>query len=57
MVSLNTPKGKLKGFLTSLIGSVRYPCEKLLKIYWKHREIEIGFSELKRQQLRSYGRF
>ena len=53
MVSYANPKGEITGFLTSLTDPRRYPAEELLRIYWERWEIEQGYGELKRRQLRS----
>ncbi len=45
-------KGKITGFLTSMTDPVAYPLEDLLRIYWTRWEIELGYGELKRRQLK-----
>lgn len=45
-------KGKISGFLTSMTDPVAYPLEDLLHIYWTRWEIELGYGELKRRQLK-----
>lgn len=53
MVSYATPKGEIKGFLTSLTDPVKYPAAHLLRVYWERWEIEEGYGELKRRQLQN----
>lgn len=45
-------KGKITGFLTSMTDPVAWPTEDLLRIYWERWEIEMGYGELKRRQLK-----
>lgn len=53
MLRFANPKGEITGFLTSLTDLQRYPAADLLGIYWERWEIEQGYGELKRRQLRS----
>ena len=52
-ICYTTPRGDIKGFLTSLLDPVRYPAEQLLRVYWERWEIEQGYGELKQRQLRN----
>lgn len=45
-------KGKITGFLTSMTDPAAWPVEDLLRIYWERWEIELGYGELKRRQLK-----
>jgi hypothetical protein len=45
-------QGKITGFLTSMTNPVAYPLEDLLRVYWARWEIELGYDELKRRQLK-----
>nr|WP_159873206.1 MULTISPECIES: transposase [unclassified Raoultella] len=45
-------KGKITGFLTSMTDPAVWPVEDLLRIYWERWEIELGYGELKRRQLK-----
>ena len=53
MIRFANPKGEITGFLTSLTDAERYPAQDLLRIYWERWEIEQGYGELKRRQLRN----
>lgn len=53
LVRYTNPKGEITGFVTSLTDPQRYPADELLRIYWERWEIEQGYGELKRRQLRS----
>lgn len=53
LISIITPDGKAKEFLTSLKSDKEYPYEKIREIYTERWEIERGFGELKNQQLKS----
>lgn len=45
-------KGKITGFLTSMTDPAAWPVEDLLRIYWERWEVELGYGELKRRQLK-----
>ncbi len=51
MVTYKGPKGKIKGFITSLLDTELYPKDDLLHVYWEQWEIEHGYGEIKCQQL------
>lgn len=53
MVSYASPKGEIKGFLTSLLDPHGYPVDALLRVYWERWEIEEGYGEIKRRQLQN----
>ena len=48
MICYQDPKSEIKGFIISLIEPALYSMEGLLSVYWKQREIEQSFGELKK---------
>lgn len=53
LILIPTPKGEIKGFITSCLCPDKYPLESLLDVYWQRWEIEQGYGELKQYQLSS----
>ncbi|WP_220718074.1 IS4 family transposase [Agarivorans litoreus] len=53
LILIPTPKGEIKGFITSCLCPERYPFEDLVKVYWQRWEIERGYGELKQYQLQN----
>lgn len=53
LILIPTPKGEVKGFITSCLCPERYPFEELVKVYWQRWEIERGYGELKQYQLQN----
>jgi len=51
LILIPTPKGEIKGFITSCLCSDKYPLEDLLDVYWQRWEIEQSYGELKQYQL------
>nr|WP_226972528.1 MULTISPECIES: hypothetical protein [Vibrio] len=53
LILIPTPKGALKGFITSCLCPERYPFDALVKVYWERLEIERSYGELKQYQLQN----
>lgn len=51
LITYASPRGTIKGFVTSLTDPQRYPLAELLGVYWQRWEIEQGYGELKSRQL------
>lgn len=51
LVLIPSPKGEIKGFITSCLCPQTYPLKALLEVYWQRWEIEQGYGELKQYQL------
>lgn len=51
LILIPSPKGDIKGFITSCLCPDTYPVNDLLKVYWQRWEIERGYGELKQYQL------
>ena len=51
LIQIPTPKGEIKGFITSCVCPEKYPLKALLDVYWQRWEIERGYGELKQYQL------
>ena len=51
LIQIPTPKGEIKGFITSCACPEKYPLKALLDVYWQRWEIERGYGELKQYQL------
>ncbi|ENM5727226.1 IS4 family transposase [Vibrio mimicus] len=53
LVLIPSPKGEIKGFITSCLCPTTYALEALVDVYWQRWEIERGYGELKQYQLSS----
>ncbi|CDL86416.1 transposase [Xenorhabdus cabanillasii] len=53
-VLIPSPKGEIKGFITSCLCPEKYGLKGLLDVYWQRWEIEQGYGELKQYQLASH---
>ncbi|WP_198006579.1 transposase [Vibrio sp. RC586] len=53
LVLIPSPKGEIKGFITSCLCLTTYALEALVDVYWQRWEIERGYGELKQYQLSS----
>ena len=53
LILIPTPKGEIKGFITSCLCPERYPFDTLVKVYWERWEIERSYGELKQYQLQN----
>lgn len=53
LILIPSPKGEIKGFITSCLCREQYPFEELIKVYWDRWEIERGYGELKQYQLQN----
>ncbi|GAB3520246.1 IS4 family transposase [Photobacterium alginatilyticum] len=51
LVLIPSPKGEIKGFITSCLCPKAYPLKEILDVYWQRWEIEQGYGELKQYQL------
>jgi len=51
LVLIPSPKGEIKGFITSCRCPEAYPLKEILDVYWQRWEIEQGYGELKQYQL------
>ncbi len=51
LILIPSPKGAIKGFITSCLCPDKYPVQSLLEVYWQRWEIEQGYGELKQYQL------
>ncbi|KGK00591.1 IS4 family transposase [Thalassotalea sp. ND16A] len=51
LILIPSPKGEIKGFITSCLCQEKYPIEDLLNVYWQRWEIERSYGELKQFQL------
>lgn len=51
LVLIPSPKGEIKGFITSCLCPETYLLEELVDVYWQRWEIERGYGELKQYQL------
>ncbi|SON50286.1 transposase (fragment) [Vibrio tapetis subsp. tapetis] len=53
LILIPTPKGEIKGFITSCLCPERYLFDDLVKVYWERWEIERSYGELKQYQLQN----
>ncbi|WP_255202864.1 hypothetical protein [Vibrio vulnificus] len=53
LILIPTPKGEIKGFITSCLCPERYPFDALVKVHWERWEIERSYGELKQYQLQN----
>ncbi|WP_211234212.1 IS4 family transposase [Aliagarivorans taiwanensis] len=53
LILIPSPKGEIKGFITSCLCPKSYPFEDLVGVYWQRWEIERGYGELKQYQLQN----
>ncbi|PMI35668.1 Mobile element protein, partial [Enterovibrio norvegicus] len=51
LVLIPSPKGEIKGFITSCLCPRTYALKELVEVYWQRWEIERGYGELKQYQL------
>ncbi|WP_232314348.1 transposase [Grimontia marina] len=51
LVLIPSPKGEIKGFITSCLCPRRYALKELVEVYWQRWEIGQGYGELKQYQL------
>ena len=51
LVLIPSPKGEIKGFITSCLCPKKYELKELVEVYWQRWEIERGYGELKQYQL------
>ncbi|RYV01060.1 Mobile element protein, partial [Shewanella sp. OPT22] len=51
LILIPSPKGEIKGFITSCRCPKKYPLKDMLEVYWQRWEIEQGYGELKQYQL------
>lgn len=51
LVLIPSPKGEIKGFITSCLCPEKYKLKELVDVYWQRWEIERGYGELKQYQL------
>ncbi|MFS1865859.1 IS4 family transposase [Vibrio breoganii] len=51
LVMIPSPKGEIKGFITSCLCPNTYALQELVEVYWQRWEIERGYGELKQYQL------
>ncbi|MBV7264546.1 IS4 family transposase, partial [Photobacterium sp. WH24] len=53
LVLIPSPKGEIKGFITSCLCPKQYALKELVEVYWQRWEIERGYGELKQYQLQN----
>ena len=51
LILIPSPKGEIKGVISSCLWAKTYPLEESLDVYWQRWEIEQGYGELKQYQL------
>jgi hypothetical protein len=51
LILIPSPKGEIKGFITSCLCPKTYPVKDIVDVYWQRWEIEQGYGELKQYQL------
>lgn len=51
LVLIPSPKGEIKGFITSCLCPDTYALKELVEVYWQRWEIERSYGELKQYQL------